>query len=193
MAKSKKVELLLAALAICVTLIYVSRIRNGMSTDQTSDVDTNLGMTVQNPVEEQSAVTEIPQEVLATARAEVADTISNNTTYQQLLPEQGGSPIVALLISYWRSGSSFTGKLLQSHPAIFYHYEPLRHMRQIIRTEGMASATAIKLLEDLARCQYNGITPHYMEKFNLLSKHASLLLRRLCDMMEKTTVQTQTS
>ena len=157
MAKSKKVELLLAALAICVTLIYISRIHNGISTEQTSDVDTNLGMTVQNPVEEQSTTIEIPQEVLATARAEVADTISNYTAYQQLLPEQGGSPIVALLISYWRSGSRFTGNFLQSHPAIFYHYEPLHQMRQIIRAEGAASASAVKLLEDLVRCQYNEI------------------------------------
>ena len=37
----------------------------------------------------------------------------------------GGTPARAIIISTWRSGSTFMGDLLKSHPAAYYHYEPL--------------------------------------------------------------------
>ena len=45
-----------------------------------------------------------------------------------LLLERGGKPIRTLIVSTWRSGSSFLGEILRSHPGTYYMMEPLIHL-----------------------------------------------------------------
>jgi len=40
--------------------------------------------------------------------------------------ENGGKPIRNIIFATWRSGSTFVGELTNSHPGMFYVYEPLR-------------------------------------------------------------------
>lgn len=44
-----------------------------------------------------------------------------------LVMEKGGQPIRNVIFTTWRSGSTFLGETLDSHPGTFYHYEPLLH------------------------------------------------------------------
>ena len=44
--------------------------------------------------------------------------------------DRGGEPLRILVVSTWRSGSSFFGDLLQSHPGTLYVYEPLKHLSE---------------------------------------------------------------
>ena len=39
----------------------------------------------------------------------------------------GGQPVRAMVVTTWRSGSTFLGDILLSHPSTYYHYEPLLH------------------------------------------------------------------
>ena len=42
-----------------------------------------------------------------------------------LVPELGGQPLRSIITTTWRSGSTFLGAILNSHPGNYYHYEPL--------------------------------------------------------------------
>jgi len=48
-----------------------------------------------------------------------------------LIMEKGGSPIRNLVFTTWRSGSTFIGAILNSHPGTFYHFEPLKYMGSV--------------------------------------------------------------
>ncbi|GLH08875.1 Uncharacterized protein GBIM_14026 [Gryllus bimaculatus] len=76
---------------------------------------------------------------------------------QDLAPESGGQPIRTLVATTWRSGSTFLGDVLNSHPANFYHYEPLLDYEIMqIREEPLASE-AVSKLKALLHCNYTGL------------------------------------
>lgn len=49
----------------------------------------------------------------------------NISKLDDLIMEKGGRPMRSIIVSSWRSGSTFVGDLVNAHPANFYHYEPL--------------------------------------------------------------------
>ncbi|PSN54198.1 hypothetical protein C0J52_03530, partial [Blattella germanica] len=60
----------------------------------------------------------------------------------------------SLIITTWRSGSTFLGDVLNSHPGNYYHYEPLLDYDIVqIRGEPLASG-AIRNLKNLLTCNY---------------------------------------
>ncbi|XP_076329689.1 carbohydrate sulfotransferase 1-like [Tachypleus tridentatus] len=60
-----------------------------------------------------------------------------------------------LLITYLRSGSTFTGEVLQHlSDSTFYDYEPLHHMSLSTRLHGKLASDAIDHLLKLFRCNY---------------------------------------
>ena len=63
----------------------------------------------------------------------------------------GGSHI--LIVTTWRSGSTFFSEILARHPNVFLHYEPLFHMgvRQI--RYGQDANDAVHHLENLNHCR----------------------------------------
>lgn len=71
-----------------------------------------------------------------------------------LVPELGGQPIRNIIVTTWRSGSTFLGDILNSHPANYYHYEPLLDY-EIIQIRGPPNAkNAMNVLMDLLNCNY---------------------------------------
>ncbi|KAF2353417.1 P-loop containing nucleoside triphosphate hydrolase, partial [Trinorchestia longiramus] len=73
----------------------------------------------------------------------------------QLTPTFGGRPVINLLVTTWRSGSSFVGDLLSAHPATMYHYEPF-HVFGITRPKhGHMALTAQRYLNHLLTCNYS--------------------------------------
>lgn len=74
---------------------------------------------------------------------------------ESLVPELGGTPQTALVVTTWRSGSTFLGDVLLSHPATYYHYEPLLHLLiQQVRA-GRDAQRAVQHIKELIRCDYS--------------------------------------
>lgn len=68
--------------------------------------------------------------------------------------ETGGTPLRNIIITTWRSGSTFVGDILNSIPGNYYHYEPLLNY-DIVQIRGPPYAkTAIKNLKKLLNCDY---------------------------------------
>ncbi|XP_022255252.1 carbohydrate sulfotransferase 1-like [Limulus polyphemus] len=70
--------------------------------------------------------------------------------------KEGRSPktVHALIVTYARSGSSFTGLLLKNHPNSFYHFEPLYPYRYELKT--MRGIPDQRFLYDLFKCNFSG-------------------------------------
>ena len=73
------------------------------------------------------------------------------------LMEAGGRPIRAMIATTWRSGSTFLGDILISHPATFYHYEPLLHFGIEQVREGTKAKEAQRVLKSLFNCDYSNL------------------------------------
>lgn len=61
----------------------------------------------------------------------------------------------------WRSGSTFLGDILLSHPGTFYHYEPLINyeIRQI-RDDSPLADKAVKTVKNLFQCDYSELSSY---------------------------------
>ncbi|GAB0096023.1 uncharacterized protein DMENIID0001_114720 [Sergentomyia squamirostris] len=71
--------------------------------------------------------------------------------------ETGGIPIRSVVITTWRSGSTFFGDIINSLPANYYHYEPLSNLEIIqIRNESDFRATlALSNIKKFLQCDYS--------------------------------------
>lgn len=73
---------------------------------------------------------------------------------------QSDEPIRSLIVTSWRSGSTFLGDILNAMPANYYHYEPLLHYGiQQIRT-AEEEKEAIIIIKKLLLCDYHGNIMH---------------------------------
>lgn len=66
----------------------------------------------------------------------------------------GETPLRILLVSTWRSGSTFLGQVLQQHPGVYQHYEPFSYLgvRQI--RSGSEAFQSQQMLHRLLDCRY---------------------------------------
>lgn len=71
--------------------------------------------------------------------------------YQNRRPEK----VHVILLSYARTGSSFLGDLLQSHPQTFYHFEPLHFVSSSVLNSSFSEARS--LLHRLFTCNVTHI------------------------------------
>ena len=67
---------------------------------------------------------------------------------------KGGAPVRALVTTTWRSGSTFLGDIMTSHPGTFYHYEPLLHYDIVQARSGALATDAVRTLKNLMHCNY---------------------------------------
>ena len=62
-----------------------------------------------------------------------------------------------MLVTTWRSGSTFLGDLIASQPGTFYHYEPLAHLSIVQVRSGHLAVEAVDTLRSLMRCNYSSL------------------------------------
>lgn len=96
---------------------------------------------------------------------------------QELTPETGGNPMRSIIISTWRSGSTFLGDVLNALPGNFYHYEPLLTY-DIMQIRGPPhDKPAIKSLKKLLKCNYTGLEEYldFGQAHNYLFTHNTRL------------------
>ncbi|XP_046746148.1 carbohydrate sulfotransferase 3-like isoform X2 [Diprion similis] len=83
--------------------------------------------------------------------------ISPCSKLEDLVMEQNGRPVRSLIVTTWRSGSTFLGDILNAHPANYYHYEPLLAF-DIVQIRGPpVAAKALKWVKDLLNCKYQDL------------------------------------
>ncbi|TMW54403.1 hypothetical protein DOY81_000506 [Sarcophaga bullata] len=79
-----------------------------------------------------------------------------------LTPETEGTPVRSIVVTTWRSGSTFLGDILNAMPGNFYHYEPLLNfgIRQIRDPDD--EEQAIKNIKNLLFCDYHNDMDEYL-------------------------------
>lgn len=73
---------------------------------------------------------------------------------EDLVMEKGGRPMRSVILTSWRSGSTFLGDVVNAHPANFYHYEPLLDYGIVqIRGPPLADESLTKIIS-LLKCEF---------------------------------------
>ncbi|KAG7212100.1 hypothetical protein KM043_012450 [Ampulex compressa] len=81
----------------------------------------------------------------------------NASKLEDLVLEKEGRPMRSIIITSWRSGSTFLGDVINAHPGNFYHYEPLLDFG-IVQIRGPPLADdALRNLESLLRCDFKNL------------------------------------
>ncbi|XP_046596053.1 carbohydrate sulfotransferase 5-like isoform X1 [Neodiprion lecontei] len=99
---------------------------------------------------------------------------------EDLVMENNGTPIRSIIVTTWRSGSTFLGDILNAHPADFYHFEPLLAFDEIkIRGPPLAEK-ALKLTTDLLNCEYGDLDEYieYGKTHSLVFHHNTHLWKQ---------------
>lgn len=87
---------------------------------------------------------------------------------EDLVMESGGQPLRSVIISTWRSGTTFLGEVLNAMPGNFYHYEPLLKY-EIIQIRGPPHADkALNTIKNMLKCNYDDMDDYFkFGKWNL--------------------------
>lgn len=112
--------------------------------------------------EENFTPSSLPNNILTIVQQELIEEIKDykfpkNKQLKEFTLISDGRPLRTLIISTWRSGSTFLGEILNAIPGNFYHYEPLLHrgIVQIRRnTQHEDIREAMRTLKDLFNCDY---------------------------------------
>lgn len=73
-----------------------------------------------------------------------------------------------LIVSTWRTGSSFLSEIIESSPGVFYSYEPLHSIDEHSRMYSAESQTeSVKLIENIFQCR---LPAHYLAHINGLGE-----------------------
>jgi hypothetical protein len=67
-------------------------------------------------------------------------------------------------VIFRRSGSTFLGDILLSHPSTYYHYEPLLHFGIEQVRKGRKAREAIRVLKSLFNCDYSKLGMKYFSQ-----------------------------
>lgn len=76
---------------------------------------------------------------------------------EDFTPVTGGRPLRTVIITSWRSGSTFLGEIFNLIPGNFYHYEPLLEYGIVQIREPPLAESALFTLESLLNCDYTSL------------------------------------
>lgn len=84
-----------------------------------------------------------------------------------LTPETNGTPFRNVIVTTWRSGSTFLGEILNSMPANYHHFEPLVNYGINVVRGPPNDEQAIYQLKQLLHCNYSNL----IDYVNFGAKH----------------------
>jgi len=119
-------------------------------------------------------------DVLSAQRTKIANEMENfeyprgeAEKLSDMTPETDGTPIRSVVVTTWRSGSTFLGDILNAIPGNFYHYEPLLNfgIKQIRDIDEQTEA--ILNLKNLLYCDYTDMDDYleYGKSHTYLFEH----------------------
>lgn len=94
--------------------------------------------------------------------------------------EKDGRPVRSIILTSWRSGSTFLGDVVNAHPANFYHYEPLLDYGIVqIREPPLADKSLTRIIS-LLNCEYkelgNFISFEFIQSHRLLNRSCIIVI-----------------
>ncbi|KAL4004123.1 alkylated DNA repair protein [Sarotherodon galilaeus] len=97
-------------------------------------------------------------------------------------PQPSNAKVHVLLLSSWRSGSSFMGQVFSQHPSVFYIMEPGWHVWTKLQKNGArALRMAVRdLLRSLFQCDFSVMESYLPENHNVSSLFMWSHSRALC-------------
>lgn len=95
-------------------------------------------------------------EILETVRQTVDNERKEMVGKETQIWASGETPLRILLVSTWRSGSTFLGQVLLQHPGVFQHYEPFSYLGVKQIRSGAEAFQSQQLLHRLLDCRYEG-------------------------------------
>lgn len=105
-----------------------------------------------------SSIDEVIEKYRIGLRGELVDfRFPTGKSLSSYVPEVGGTPLRSIVVTTWRSGSTFLGELLSSVPGSFYHYEPLLNFGWKKIREVSEAEEAVKNIKDLFNCDYSDL------------------------------------
>ena len=113
------------------------------------------------------------EEAIAKERASVLEDLASYPKEE----ESKNRPIQSMIVTTWRSGSTFLGKVLNSHPVYNYHYEPLHQFGIAQVRSGPIAHEAVSSLTQLLTCNYTGMEG-YM-KYNMRKNYQFIENKRM--------------
>ncbi|XP_053741933.1 carbohydrate sulfotransferase 6 [Synchiropus splendidus] len=105
--------------------------------------------------------------------------------YVQLSPcgsAPGNGKVHVLLLSSWRSGSSFVGQVFSQHPSVFYLMEPAWHLwTKFPKPSAQTLRMAVRdLVRSVFQCDFSVMEPYLPERHNTSSLFMWSHSRALC-------------
>ncbi|XP_064486839.1 carbohydrate sulfotransferase 3-like isoform X2 [Ornithodoros turicata] len=76
----------------------------------------------------------------------------NAMNHYPVVPKESVQRVI--IVTYFRSGSTFLGDILQTHPRSFYHFEPLHMYSNDARTDGQKARDGVALIKRILQCQF---------------------------------------
>lgn len=77
------------------------------------------------------------------------------------VPELGGNPLRIIIMTGFRSGSTFIGELISSIPGNFFYYEPLYRFGNHLKFRDRSNSTAaFTELRNLLECNFKNLTEY---------------------------------
>ncbi|XP_002737142.1 carbohydrate sulfotransferase 1-like [Saccoglossus kowalevskii] len=111
----------------------------------------------------------------------IDDTMATGGGNQKTEIGQDGTRVA--LVAAFRTGSTFTGELLNQNPDIFYLFEPFRLVRDIIAVDAIGkdleNSTKLELLRDIFACRFPAYFVHHIRHWGL-AVYESKALKNAC-------------
>ncbi|XP_073941739.1 carbohydrate sulfotransferase 4-like [Choristoneura fumiferana] len=143
---------------------YPESRRNIRNFLRVEDGDDNFQPLPTNPYDGSPNIDKILEKTRSKINFDLSDynyTHSGARRLQDLLMESGGKPLRSIIISTWRSGTTFLGDILNAIPGNFYHYEPLLKY-EIIQIRGQPHADkAMSTIKGMLNCNFNGMEDYF--------------------------------
>lgn len=80
---------------------------------------------------------------------------------EELTLETNGHPVRSVIISTWRSGTTFLGEVLNAMPGNFYHYEPLLKYN-VTQIRGAPHANnALRTIKKMLKCDFSNMDDYF--------------------------------
>uniref|UniRef100_A0AAQ6IP02 Sulfotransferase n=1 Tax=Anabas testudineus TaxID=64144 RepID=A0AAQ6IP02_ANATE len=97
-------------------------------------------------------------------------------------PASSNNKVHVLLLSSWRSGSSFLGQVFSQHPSVFYLMEPAWHVwSKLKKTGAPAHRMAVRdLIRSVFQCDFSVMEAYLPEKHSVSSLFMWSHSRALC-------------
>ncbi|XP_041795215.1 carbohydrate sulfotransferase 6 [Chelmon rostratus] len=97
-------------------------------------------------------------------------------------PAPSNGKVHVLLLSSWRSGSSFLGQVFSQHPSVFYLMEPAWHVWTRLQKPGarVLRMAVRDLLRSIFQCDFSAMEAYLSERHNVSSLFMWSHSRALC-------------